>query len=212
MSALQQVQSSARALEAECDRLLSRYAAQTQMPGPATSDIEAQLDANLAELARKVDDLLVLATTPGAPNTAHLQAVRHREILDDFKENYTRLSSVIAQARNRHDLLSSVRSDIRAHQHAVAGNEEAYYADERALIDRSDSMADTLLARAQETRAELFHQQSLLKSVQRRALQIASRVPGINTLISKVNSRQRRNSLTLVAVVVVCICVLFFAR
>lgn len=81
---------------------------------------------------------------------------------------------------------------------------------ERSRIDNSNSMADSLLAQAYETRDEFIRQRASLAGIQRRMLNTLSMVPGINTIIAKVNTRKKRDSLILAALVTTCVLLLLF--
>lgn len=199
----------ARTLEADCDQLLSKYSS-AGLQSDVSANVAAEIERNLNERAVKVDSLFALASEPDASGAWRHQAQRHREVLDDHKRTFNRLSAQFESERNRENLLSSVRSDIETHRTRTPQDESAYYADERNRIENSNSLADSLLQQAYETRAEFSRQQQVLKNVQRRIWHAASHMPGINTLISKINTRQKRNSLIMAAVITICILFLVF--
>ena len=72
---------------------------------------------------------------------------------------------------------------------------------ERSRIDNSHNLADSLLSQAYETRDHFARQRASLSSVQRRLAQTASYIPGLNTIIAKVNTRKKRDSLILATLI-----------
>lgn len=129
------------------------------------------------------------------------------------------------------NLLSSVRSDIESHRASTStpnnngadnGNgsgsrntgmsEVDYMLSERSRVDNSNSMADSILAQAYETRDEFLRQRASLTGIQRRMLNTLSHVPGINTIIAKVNTRKKRDSLILAGLVTTCVLLLLLFR
>lgn len=162
-----------------------------------------------------------------SPSTAKLHQVqRHRENVADHKAEFQRIRGTILQERNHLNLLSSVRSDIESHRASTttpsgggtggsrnSGMSEAdYMLNERSRIDNSNSMADSLLAQAYETRDEFMRQRASLTGIQRRMFYTLSHVPGINTIIAKVNTRKKRDSLILASLITTCVLLLLLFR
>lgn len=221
MEAFSKLHGSARSLESVCDTLLAEYAEFAENPplDSSPSDlVAASIEKNIAERATLTDQLYVLARQ--SPEVRALgQAQRHAELLDDQKTSFRRLSVALSQERSRRTLLSSVRSDISAHRTAAHNatddggiDANAYYSAESRRVEGAHSLADSLLARAYEARAELVRQQTTIADVQRRIFRALSHVPSLNTLISKINTRQKRNSLILAAIITVGLLFLFFVR
>lgn len=198
-----------RALENEGEQILSQYSAIVQ--NAQESSIPQDLAANIESRAELIDDLLRAASEPSAPSTATAQAQRHREILEDHKSTASRLQEERNSYLSRHNLLSNVRSDIANHQ-SGAENEDQYYLGESGRIEHSNSLADRLLEQAYETRQDFMQQQATLRSVQRRIWHTMSTIPGINTIVSKINTRQKRNSLILATVLALCVLFVIFVR
>lgn len=83
---------------------------------------------------------------------------------------------------------------------------------ERGRVDNSNNMTDTLLAQAYATREELLTQRASLANIQRRLFNTASSIPGINTVISKINTRKKRDSLILAVIITLGILFILFLR
>jgi Golgi SNAP receptor complex protein 1 len=220
MASFAQLRSQIRALETKTENRLSDYSGFVQSISSSPTeteivivkDIEDGLDkreTSIEALSRLVD------SDPSASATKLHQLQRHKEVLTDHKTEFKRVKNAIQQERNRTNLLTSVRSDIANHRarSATPGMSEAdYMLEERSRIDNSHNLADTLLAQAYETREEFVRQRASLANIQRRILQTVSHVPGLNTLISKVNTRKKRDSIIVASLITTCILFLFFFR
>lgn len=166
----------------------------------------------------------VISSEDSVPATKSHQAQRHKETLNEQRSEFIRIKNSINQERVRTNLLSSVRSDIEQHHSrrttngdggsgAGQGMSEAdYMLQERNRIDNSHNMADSILAQAYETRDEFLRQRASLSGVQRRLQNAVSHFPGINTIIAKVNTRKKRDSLILASIITVCILFLLLLR
>lgn len=222
MEAFNKLHAVARSLESDCDTLLAEFADIAENPplDTSTSDaIVASVEKNITERTKLSDQLFSMARQ--SPEFRALgQAQRHAELLEDQKASFRRLGIALSQERSRRTLLTSVRSDISAHRNPTAHTSfgdgdvdaDAYYATEARRVEGANSVADSLLARAYEARAELVRQQATIAEVQRRIFRALSHVPGLNTLISKINTRQKRNSLILATVITVGVLFLLFVH
>lgn len=151
----------------------------------------------------------MLDSDPSAPATKLHQVQRHKELLQEHKTAIKRIQSTIQQERNKTNLLSSVRTDIENYRNGSTptnvGDEQEYMRDERSRIDNSHNLADTILTQAYETRDEFMRQRANLTNIQNKVVHAASQIPGLNTLISKVNTRKKRDSLILATLITICI-------
>lgn len=84
--------------------------------------------------------------------------------------------------------------------------------DERGRIDNSHNVADTVLSQAYAINADFGEQRARLVQLNRRAMYAASQIPGINTLISKINNRKRRDSVIMAALISFCMLMIFWLR
>jgi Golgi SNAP receptor complex protein 1 len=87
---------------------------------------------------------------------------------------------------------------------------------ERDRIDHSHSIADSVLETAYATRTEFGRQRQTLARLNQRLMQSASafsfsmkltigQIPGINTLIGKINTRKKRDSVILAGLISLCV-------
>ena len=145
--------------------------------------------------------------------TMHLS--RAREVLADHQREFVRIQNDIQHSRENANLLSSVRDDInqyKARQQQEQQSDEGYLLNERSRIDNSHSMTDSILAQAYATREEFSRQTQSLAHLNRRLLNSAGSLPGINTLIGKIGSRKMRDSIIMACVLSFCMMGLFLLR
>ena len=88
---------------------------------------------------------------------------------------------------------------------------------ERDRIDHSHSIADSVLETAYATRNEFGRQRQTLTRLNQRLMQSAStsqllnkalmegQLPGINTIIGKINTRKKRDSVIIAGLISMCI-------
>ncbi|ANB13424.1 Gos1p [Sugiyamaella lignohabitans] len=222
MSSFPQIRSQLRTLESRTESSLSEYSGIIQSVSSSPSTTESTLIQDIESSLKQRQDLIsqlnrIVDSDANSSATKLHQLQRHKEVLMEHKTEYQRAQATIEQERNRTNLLSSVRSDIATHRtrSATPGTGQdasSYMLEERSRIDNSHNLTDTLLAQAYETRDEFIRQRASLASVQRRILQSASHIPGLNTLISKVNTRKKRDSLILASLITLCILFIFFIR
>lgn len=129
--------------------------------------------------------------------------------MQEHRRELARLKSQIQDARNRANLLSNVRSDIDAYH---SSNPEAAEADymlgERARIDNSHNMADSVLSQAYAVNESFGLQRETLASINRRITGAASQVPGLNSLIGRISAKKRRDGFIMGGFIAFC-CLLF---
>ncbi|KAL7425135.1 protein transport protein gos1 [Cryptotrichosporon argae] len=122
----------ARALESALDTKLatySRLAGDVSRAGGSSSNaddaaeeglggyklVEEEIEELLVKLEQAIDDLTVLINSPSQPPSASMQhaAQRHRENLEDYRRDFQRICGTLEAAVKRHNLLGSVRKDIK---------------------------------------------------------------------------------------------------
>ena len=167
------------------------------------TDNTDQRSALLSQLSRLLDS---------EPTTSALKSTnlaRHREILQQHRTELSRLKSSISTARDRANLLSNVRSDINAYRDAQTA-EADYMLDERARLDRSHNVADSVLSQAYAVNESFGLQRESLVSIQRRITGAAAQIPGINGLMQRIGSKKRRDGIILGSFIAFCFLVLLW--
>lgn len=174
-----------RLLEHETDTLLS-----------TTNPSEEALETLLAQSRSGLEKLRRVLEEQELPGNKAQHWERHREIQQEHEDATRRILQRSKEQQERDNLLGHVDEDIKKWKGNAAG-EEAYMLDERARIESSHTMADSVLASAYATRDEFNLQRLSLQSIGQRITASSQKIPGMNTLLSKINSRQKRNSLIL---------------
>ncbi|KAL4752511.1 hypothetical protein BDW72DRAFT_170937 [Aspergillus terricola var. indicus] len=217
-----QLRQQARSLETQTENLFhtySQYASITKLPPqPAEEEIrnEHQIrdllekrESLIAQLARLLDSEATLTSSALKQNNL----ARHREVLAEHKRELSRLTSAIAESRDRVNLLSNVRSDINAYRSSnPAAAESEYMLEERRRIDESHGVIDGVLSQAYAINESFGMQRETLSSINRRIVGAASQIPGVNALIGKIGNKRRRDALILGAFIGACFLMLLFFR
>ncbi|ODV90886.1 hypothetical protein CANCADRAFT_113159 [Tortispora caseinolytica NRRL Y-17796] len=205
------VRSELRQNETRTDELLAQLATRQSVDDALCREVDEILNASSAQISQ----LERLAASEPQTSREHV-VQRHKEIMEEHQLQLRSLVAKLTQDQQRRQLLSSVKAEAEAYRsgsgsggHTEAAEAE-YMLHERGRIDNSLNMTDRILAQAYETRDEFDRQTSVLANVQRRVFQSASQVPGINVLISKINTRRKRDSLILSAIVTACFLMLWF--
>lgn len=199
-------------LEKETELLLAKYA--TALLGVELGDREAELEQQVSAILEEREVLVKSLASINAPPGKAQQVQRHREILAEHRQSFARMEEASAGERARHNLLYSVREDISAHHQrskamgAGSMNANDYALDESQRADAANSLADRLLNQAHLTRDDLEMQRQRLGNAQLRMLASIQQVPGLKMLVSKINSRRKRDTVILATLIALCIVVL----
>ncbi|KAF2796158.1 V-snare-domain-containing protein [Melanomma pulvis-pyrius CBS 109.77] len=215
-----QLRQQARSLETQTEALFhtySQYASMTNVP-IKPSEEEQRTESQLQDILEKRDTLVSQLSRLLDSESAHSSSAvkqnnlaRHREILVDHRRELSRLKSTIADARNKANLLSNVRSDINAYRNANPSAAEAdYMLEERGRIDNSHNIADSVLSQAYAVNENFTLQRETLASINRRIVGAASQVPGINSLIGRIGAKKRRDGIILGSFIAFCFLMLLW--
>lgn len=137
--------------------------------------------------------------------------VRHKEVLTEHNKEFQRIKNNLHSARERASLLSNVRNDINQF-HSASREDAEYLLDERNRLDNSHNMADSVLSQAYAINQNFADQRAMLGNINRRVMHAASQIPGINTIISKINTRKKRDSIILATLISICLLLILYFR
>ncbi|KAA8913322.1 hypothetical protein FN846DRAFT_163294 [Sphaerosporella brunnea] len=218
-----QFRQQARSLESQTESLFQTYSSFTSDPPPKPTAEETSTEASLQDvLSRRETVVAALARLLDSESSVNSSAAKlqnltlHRSTLADHHREFTRLKSSIADSRNRANLLYSVRNDINAFHSASRleeGRSEAdYMLDERTRIDHSHNIADSVLSQAYAINADFVEQRTRLMQINRRAMYAASQIPGVNTIINKINTRKKRDSVIMASLISFCFLMVLYFR
>ncbi|KAH8663122.1 hypothetical protein BGZ60DRAFT_380173 [Tricladium varicosporioides] len=209
-----QLRGQARSLETQTETLFhtySQFAAVPNIPAKPSED-ERVAEAKIQDILEKRETLIAHLTrlldseaTLGQSGLKQNNLSRHREILQEHRQELKRLKSQIQDARNRANLLSNVRSDIDAyHSNNPEAAESDYMLGERGHIDNSNNMADNILIQAYAVNDNFVQQREMLSSINRRITGAAAQVPGLNSLIGRISAKKRRDGIIMGSFIAFC--------
>ncbi|KAK0628439.1 hypothetical protein B0T17DRAFT_491541 [Bombardia bombarda] len=215
-----QLRQQARTLETQTETLFhtySQFSTQANIPPKPTEEekntetkLQELLDkreTGIAQLSRLLDSESTLTSSALKQNNLALL----RDKLADHRRDLTRLRATLHEARNRANLLGSVREDISAYRAAnPAAAEAEYMLDERGRLDRSHDVADSVLSQAYAVQDSFVLQRESLANINRRITLAASQVPGINALIGRISAKKRRDGIIMGSFIAFCFCVVWF--
>lgn len=184
-----------------------RYVYLTQDTYELRAYLSTQRESLIAQLSRLLDSEATLTSSALKQNNL----ARHREVLQDHRRELQRLTSSMAETRDRANLLSNVRSDIDAYRNSNPGAAEAdYMLEERGRVDNSHNMMDGVLSQAYAINENFGIQRENLASINRRIVGAASQVPGMNYLIGKIGTKKRRDAIILGCFIGFCFLMLLY--
>ncbi|KAI7880418.1 V-snare-domain-containing protein, partial [Lichtheimia hyalospora FSU 10163] len=163
------------------------------------------------ELLRKLQSIITSmgqvldrpSATPTNPSMIHMLE-RHKDILLDYNKEFRRVKSNIKAAQDRANLMNQVQDEIRIFNTTNESGSD-YYLSERNRIEGSHRMTDMILEQAYATRQDIAHQGRMLRNINSRVGGVIGRIPGINNLISRINTRRKRDTLIMAGVISTCI-------
>ncbi|XP_014612958.1 PREDICTED: Golgi SNAP receptor complex member 1 isoform X2 [Polistes canadensis] len=129
---------------------------------------------------------------------------RHKEILKDYKLEFSKIRNNFAIRKDREDLLGSVRKEIDNYKTTSGLNRREMYLKENQHIHNSDRLINDQISIAMETREHLITQRQAFKRIQTRFNDISNRFPAVSSLLQRINLRKRRDSLILGIIIGFC--------
>lgn len=166
---------------------------------------EAEVEELLRKLTQAVNEMAAYLDGPNPTNPSMMHMLqRHRDILYDYTREFKKTKANIQSSREHADLLSSVREDISSFRSGASSGQDMLLT-ERGRIDNSNRLADQILEQAYETKDSLKSQRGVLFGINRRVTLVASQIPGLNSIIGKIGTRKRRDSVILAGVISFCL-------
>lgn len=105
-----------------------------------------------------------------------------------------------------------MREDISAYRAANPEAAEAeYMLGERARLDRTHDVTDSVLSQAYEVQNSFALQRETLASINRRITLAASQVPGINNIIGRISAKKRRDGIIMGSFIALCFLIFWFS-
>ncbi len=173
------------------------------------NELSNELEGLLNQLA-SVNTSLSEWSERQAPNAAvHHTVQRHRDIYQDYKQEFTKTRANLSALIQRHDLLNGGKKN----QEGTSVNESSnlrmdYLLKESEHARNSERLIDDQINIAIEARDSLVNQRVAFKAIQTKLNDISNRFPLINNLVQKVNLRKRRDAI--IVAIVIGLCLTFF--
>ncbi|CAI5483133.1 unnamed protein product [Closterium sp. Yama58-4] len=214
----------ARKLEGDLDVKLSSYAKLCSMlshsgygeGGEGGSEgsvvaVEKAIEAQLQRLADTNNRMARLAGAGGGEGTAATASLsqkvaRHRDILQEFTQEFRRTRGNLAMMRQHAELLSSSRASTTATADLLvpSGSNSQSQLLERRAIHGNIAQMDELISHAASTKAALASQRSLFASIQGRIKLLSDRFPLLRSVLGAIRRKKSRDTLILGAVIAAC--------
>ncbi|XP_060534364.1 Golgi SNAP receptor complex member 1 [Cylas formicarius] len=161
------------------------------------------MSAEIEQLLNKLSQVNERLSEQPVSGGAMLHTIqRHREILADLSRDFKKINSQHESRREREDLLRG-SSDSSYRTDGINNRRDIYLKENQHIIN-SDHLVNEQIAIAMETREHLTGQRQTLKKLQTRFNDISNKYPIINSLISRINIRKRRDSIIIGFVVAFC--------
>jgi len=160
----------------------------------------SEIESLLSRLDQVNSSMNPIVATPGDPRS-HTFA-RHNDILSDFSQEFRRLKSVVAAARERASLLgggASPSSPIMPNQSGTG-----LLLRERGLLAGANSALDDVMGMAQGVATGLGQQRTVFDEVGGKLAGLGAKFPVVNSLMNAIRRRKNRDNTILAAVVAVC--------
>lgn len=172
---------------------------------------EIELDKSIETLIKERGQLLDSITKSIDEDDDDLRSkyLKHKSELNKDQKELNNLRSCINQERNHLNLLITVKKDILAENNNFSSTEE-YMNDESMRIDKQTSVMDKLIQDALNSRNQIMEQSNeILFNSNSRVNHLLQRVPGISTLLTKINTRRKKNMVIMSCLIGVCMFLIF---
>ncbi|XP_063540930.1 Golgi SNAP receptor complex member 1 [Cydia strobilella] len=210
-SSWEELRKQARTLENDIDMKLVAFS--KLGISPVTSSLSSEsvplinsedmFDTMSMELQQLLNKLSSINDKMGeiAPNsTATMHTIkRHREILMDYQQEFSKTSARVSARREREELLRGSSPPP-----AAGLSRRDQYTKEANHLHSSHILVDEQINIAMEAREHLTSQRQTFKRMQTRFNDITNRFPMLNSLMYRINARKRRDSVIVGIVVAVC--------
>ena len=210
----EQLRKDARKLEGELDMKLASY---SKLGARGAGDVsDASADAAAAEIEGLlkrlglVNDRMVDAATrtPGTADVLTHTLARHRDILQEFSQEFRRVKSTVTAANEHARLLAGAHrrdniglggsglSQSQIHQQLLR---------ERSGLQSATNAADEVISQAQSQALALGQQRSLLIDIDSKVGSVGQKFPVMNSIMTSIRRKKSREQLILSAVVASCL-------
>mmetsp|Transcript_2481 Transcript_2481/g.7439 ORF Transcript_2481/g.7439 Transcript_2481/m.7439 type:complete len:227 (-) Transcript_2481:548-1228(-) len=204
----------ARKLETEVDVRLAAfgklcagfdttYGNRSGETGLATDQLAIGKAAEISDLLRRLEDVngRLSSCISGVSDPRAQMLTRHRGVLQDYSQEYRRLSANLGDARDRTELFGSGTTEVMG----LAGQEQAAHDRyERSSIARSNLAIGEVLGQAEAVSSQLTSQRQIFLGMGGKMQQLANRFPALNGIMTAIRRKKSKDTIILSAVIAVC--------
>jgi len=167
--------------------------------------LSEEIDGLLKRLNKVNDNMTEISTsTPALSTPAVVHTIqRHRDILQDYSQEFRKTQNNLKSRREREELLKGVRKEIDSSKSALNRRMDMMMK-ENDHLKSSERMVDEQISIAIDTKEGLVNQRAAFKKIQSRINDITTRFPAINNLLQKINLKKRKDSIILGVIIGVC--------
>jgi len=185
------------------------FLAESGMGSPSiasTSKDEAALRHDIQRTLTTLQDLVTTQLQPRSEKLGKSVLVkRYREILFDLSGDFEKSRQAHTRKVERAKLLEGANSNSKNSNLNIDQTGMDHLMRERNHIHNSQSAASTVIQQATEIRNDLRSQGMSLGRAQGMITQIATNVPGINTLVEQIRKKRSKDDKIVAGVIASCI-------
>ncbi|XP_053200664.1 Golgi SNAP receptor complex member 1-like [Panonychus citri] len=172
-----------------------------------TNDVFERITSEIERLLKKLTDINnnMSEYTKQVQNSSAIYTVqRHREILNDYSNEFRKTRSNMMDVIQREQLLSGNKRNTDYPSLSSTNKITDLYLKEQEHIRNSEIMIEEQINIASRTRENLINQRTTFKAFQTQMTTLANRFPLINSLIHRINIRKRKDTIIISGVIAVC--------
>jgi len=206
----------ARKLEGELDVKLAAYAklcsgfeanykSKPEGSGLGTDQLAQNKASEIEALLHRLSDVNdeMGGVIGGTGDARSHTLARHRDILQEFTQEFRRLDSSLGAARDRAELLGGGSESLPLL--SVQVQSSGALLRERATVQTSTNYVDDMLAQAQSVSKGLLEQRRGFESVQDKLATVGERFPVVNGLLNAIRRKKSKDTLILAGVISACV-------
>lgn len=173
---------------------------------------EIELDESIEKLLNDRENLINAIAADMSDENDDLKSkyLKHKSTLTNDQKELNNIRSCINQERNRLNLLISVKKDLLNNNNF--SSTEEYMNEESMRIDKQTSVMDKLIQDALNSKNQIMEQSNdILFNSNSRVNRMLQKVPGISNLLSKINTRRKKNLVIMSCLIGVCTFLIFLS-
>eukprot|EP00798_Chlamydomonas_sp_ICE-L_P020094 gene20094-26812_t len=189
-----------------CSGFEAAYKIKADNSGLGADQLAQTKSSEIEDLLQRLSDVNdeMGGTIGGSTDARSHTLARHRDILQEFSQEYRRLSSTLGAARDRVQLLSG-GSETAHVTLQMPGSSTGALLRERATVQSSTNAVDEVISQATSVSSSLIEQRRVFDNVGDKILSIGARFPVVNGLLNAIRRKKSKDTLVLSAVIAGCV-------